>query len=74
MSVEKTELCVFSLKNEVLEEIRSVDVTVDSKQIKYNSCPKLLGVTLDERLGFDKHIELSDREEGIQVFGFVKES
>lgn len=62
VSVEKTELCVFSLKNEVLEEIRSVDVTVDSKQIKYNSCPKILGVTLDERLRFDKHIELIERK------------
>ena len=31
MSVEIIELCVFSLENDVLEEIRSFDDTADSK-------------------------------------------
>ena len=32
VSVEETELYVFPLKNDVLEEIRSINVTVDSKR------------------------------------------
>ena len=57
LSMLKTEFCLFSLENEVLEEARVFRFCVDGQQLNYNPNPKLLGVILDEKLKFESHIE-----------------
>ena len=53
----KTEFCVFSLDNHVLEEAKDYNFSINEHTIKHNPTPKLLGVTLDEKLKFELHTE-----------------
>ncbi|MEW8545279.1 MAG: reverse transcriptase domain-containing protein, partial [Candidatus Thiodiazotropha sp.] len=62
LSIVKTEFCMFSLDNQVLEEARDFNFVIADQVVKYNSNPKLLGVTLDEKLKFEKHIEQVERK------------
>ena len=62
LSIVKTEFCMFSLDNQVLEEARKYKSVIEQQDVKYNSNPKILGVTLDEKLKFEKHIELVERK------------
>ena len=62
LSIVKTEFCMFSLSNQVLEEARDFTFVIDGQTINYNSTPKILGITLDEKLKFEKHIENVDRK------------
>ena len=62
LSIVKTEFCMFSLDNQVLEEARKYKFVIEQQDVKYNSNPKILGVTLDEKLKFEKHIELVERK------------
>ena len=55
ISLPKTEVTLFSQSNtDNLEPV----VTVDNHVLQYNKTPKLLGVHLDEKLNFRKHIEV----------------
>ena len=55
ISLPKTEVTLFSKNNtDNLEPV----VTVDYHVLQYNETPKLLGVHLDEKLNFRKHIEV----------------
>ena len=55
ISLPKTEVTLFSQNNtDNLEPV----VTVDNHVLQYNKTPKLLGVHLDEKLNFRKHIEV----------------
>ena len=76
VSMEKTEICIFSLINEILEEARAVEIMVGGRKIKYNTCPKILGVTLDEKLKFDKHIEIMEKKvhRALELLRKVKEA
>ena len=62
LSMLKTEFCLFSLDNKVLDEIRTFRFCVDGQELKYNPTPKILGVTLDEKLKFETHIELVEQK------------
>ncbi|MEW8548387.1 MAG: reverse transcriptase domain-containing protein [Candidatus Thiodiazotropha sp.] len=62
LSMAKTEFCLFSMDNKVIEEARSFKFSVAGQTLKYNPNPKLLGVTLDEKLKFDLHIENVERK------------
>ena len=57
ISMMKTEFCVFSLDNQVLEEAKDYNFSINEHTIKHNPTPKLLGVTLDEKLKFEPHTE-----------------
>ncbi|MCW4346280.1 MAG: ribonuclease H family protein [Candidatus Thiodiazotropha endolucinida] len=57
LNISKTEFCVFSQNNQTLEEARAYRFTFDDKIVKYNPNPKILGITLDEKLKFDIHTE-----------------
>ena len=52
ISIMKTEFCVFSLDNHILEEASKYNFTIDDKIIKHNPTP-----TLDEKLKFELHTE-----------------
>ena len=55
ISLPKTEVTLFSQNNtDNLEPV----VTVDNHVLQYNKTLKLLGVHLDEKLYFRKHIEV----------------
>ena len=73
--MQKTEICAFSLNNEFLNQARELQMIVDNKLIKYNPNPKLLGVTLDEKMKFDKHIENVERKglKAVEALRHVKE-
>ena len=54
---------MFSLSNKVLElEARDYTFVIDGQTISYNSTPKIPGITLDEKLKFEKHIENVERK------------
>ena len=57
ISLSKTEFCVFSLDVDVIDQAREYNFTVDDKKIMYNKTPKILGVTLDEKMKFESHID-----------------
>ena len=62
LSIVKTEFCMFSFDNQVLEEGRKYRFVMEQQDVRYNSNPKILGVTLDEKLKFEKHIELVEKK------------
>lgn len=64
INIIKTEFCVFSQNNQVLDEARVYNFTVEGQTVKYNPKPKILGVTslLDEKLKFDTHTEQIERK------------
>ena len=55
VSVEKTEVCVFSKEKELLANPQ-IDIKINGNKIPYNPTPRLLEVQLDESLSFSKHI------------------
>ena len=61
-SMLKTEFCLFSIDNKVLDEVRAFRFCIDGQELKYNPTPKILGVTLDEKLKFETHIELVEQK------------
>ena len=62
LSIVKTEFCIFSLDNQVLDEARKYNFDIEGQVVKYNPKPKLLGITLDEKMTFEPHIELVERK------------
>ena len=62
ISIVKTEFCVFSMINQVLEEARLYTMKLEGQDIKYNPTPKILGVILDEKMKFDIHTEQVERK------------
>ena len=52
LSMVKTEFCMFSLNNQVLEQAKEFTLVIDGQTITYNPTPKILGITLDEKLRF----------------------
>ncbi|MEW8547043.1 MAG: hypothetical protein AB2693_26305 [Candidatus Thiodiazotropha sp.] len=46
----------------MLEEAKLYDFTIDDQTLNYNPKPKLLGVNLDEKLKFDRHIDQVERK------------
>ena len=65
ISLPKTEVTLFSQNNtDNLEPV----VTVYNHVLQYNKTPKLLGVHLDEKLNFRKHIEVVSYKHIRRVF------
>ena len=62
LSILKKEFCIFSLHKQVLEEARNYIFEIDGQKVKYNPTPKILGVTLDEKLKFEMHTEQLERK------------
>ena len=62
LSIVKTEFSMFSLDNQVLEEARMYNFDFEGQIVKYNPKPKILGVTLDEKLKFETHVEMVERK------------
>ena len=62
LSIVKIEFCVFSLINQILDEAREHRITIEGQTIKYNPTPKILEVTLDEKLKFEAHTEQVERK------------
>ena len=62
LSIAKTEFCIFSLDNQVLEEARKITLDFDGQSVKYNPNTKIIGVTLDEKLKFEVHVESVERK------------
>ena len=62
LSMVQTEFCMFSLNNQVLEQAKEFTLVIDGQTITYNPTPKILGITLDEKLRFEKHIENVERK------------
>ena len=60
LNIEKTEFCLFNRKMD--NEISSITIKMDGKDVKRTDSPKLLGVILDEKLSFQKHIDAIERK------------
>ena len=60
LNAEKTEFCLFSRKTD--EDLSNVVIKMDGKFIERTESPKLLGITLDEKLNFQKHIDAVEKE------------
>ena len=76
LSMLKTEFCLFFLDNGVLEEARAFRFCVEGQLLKYNPNPKILGVTLDEKMKFEIPIESVERKaiRSLQLLRKVKET
>ncbi|VDI77795.1 Hypothetical predicted protein [Mytilus galloprovincialis] len=59
LSIEKTEFCVFSRNGMTKENIK---IMLQGKELKYNPNPKILGLTLDEKCNFNKHIDTFEQK------------
>ncbi|MEW8548508.1 MAG: reverse transcriptase domain-containing protein, partial [Candidatus Thiodiazotropha sp.] len=55
ISLPKTEITLFSKKSDTLYQPK---IKIDDQILQYNKTPKLLGIYLDEKLSFKKHIEV----------------
>ena len=60
LNIEKTEFCLFNRK--MGNEISSITIKKDRKEVKRTDSSKLLGVILDEKLSFQKHIDAIERK------------
>ncbi|CAG2257967.1 unnamed protein product [Mytilus edulis] len=58
INLDKTEICIFSKKNIDEEDKR---ILIQGKELKYNSTPKLLGIIMDEKMTFSKHIDAIEK-------------
>ena len=56
LNVIKTEYCVFSKDRSMLD--LNAEIKMDNTILKRTRKPKLLGVTLDEKLTFQDHVKL----------------
>jgi hypothetical protein len=61
INADKTEYCIFS---RLKQHPRHTILKLNNKILKYNRNPKLLGVTLDEKLNFGQHIQNIERKAG----------
>ena len=68
INVDKTEYCIFSRSR--IHPGRA-NLSFGNKQLKYNPNPKLLGVTLDERLTYSQHI-LSIEKKTAKSIGMLR--
>jgi len=69
LNVDKTEYCIFSRQK---SHPGQVFLQLGNKPLKYNPYPKLLGVTLDEKLNFSQHIQNIERKAG-KSLGMLRE-
>ena len=60
LNIEKIEFCLFNRK--MGNEISSITIKMDGKEVKRTDSPKLLGVILDKKLSFQKHIDAIERK------------
>ena len=59
MNIEKTEYCVFSRTGMIKDNI---SISLNRESLKYNPTPKILGLTLDEKLTFSSHINILEQK------------
>lgn len=76
ISLPKTEFCIFTMDSKITEQWQTTSLLIDNKSVAYNKTPKMLGITLDEKLKFDKHIEIIERKghRSVDMLRRVKES
>ena len=61
LSIEKTEVCVFSLDKELLANLQ-LDIKINREKIPCNYTPRLLGIHLHETFSFSKHLSLLEQK------------
>ena len=59
MNIEKNEYCVFSRTGMIKDNI---SISLNRKSLEYNPTPKILGLTLDEKLTFSSHINILEQK------------
>ncbi|VDI38795.1 Hypothetical predicted protein [Mytilus galloprovincialis] len=69
INTNKTEYCIFSRNK---KHPGTVHLVLGNQPIKYNPNPKLLGVTLDEKLTFSEHINIIEKKAG-KSLGILRE-
>ncbi|XP_071160776.1 uncharacterized protein [Mytilus edulis] len=69
INTNKTEYCIFSRNK---KHPGTVNLVLGNQPIKYNPNPKLLGVTLDEKLTFSEHINIIEKKAG-KSLGILRE-
>lgn len=76
LNLTKTEFCVFSLDSNITEQWQTSHLSINNIPIGYNKNPKILGVTLDEKLRFEKHMETirTRAHRSVELLRKVKES
>ena len=71
ISLDKTEICLFSRSNLDVEG-SSLMVQLNGKDIPYNSNPKILGLHLEESLNFHTHIKKTEQKAN-KVIGVLRQ-
>ena len=62
LSLSKTEVTVFHTKDTCDRLDKEGLCKVNGKELQYNPCPKILGITLDEQLNFQEHVTRTERK------------
>ena len=73
LSIVKREFSMFSLDNQVLEEARKYNFDFEGQIVKYDPKPKIIAVTLDEKLKFETHVENGGME-SIEIIELIEKS
>ena len=60
LNILKTEYCIFSKEQSMLD--LDIEIKIDNTNLKRTRKPKLLGVTLDEKLTFQEHVKIVERK------------
>ncbi len=69
INADKTEYCIFSRAK---QHPGQLTLNLNNTNLKYNATPKILGVTLDEKLSYHRHIENLERKTG-KSLGLLRE-
>ena len=62
ISLGKTEVTLFQAEEKDDNIVKSNMCKIDGNNLKYNSNPKFLGITLDEALNFQEHVNMTEKK------------
>ena len=67
-------MTLFQAEEKEDNDVNSNLCKVDEDNLKYSSTPKLLGITLDEQLNFQEHVNMSENKasRAIQIIRELK--
>ena len=67
LSLGKTEVTLFHTKSTFESAEKECVCKADGKELKYNPHPKILGITLDEQLNFQEHVNKTEKKASIAL-------
>ena len=67
LSLGKTEVTLFRTKDTCERDEKECVCKANGEELKYNPNPKILGITLDEQLNFQEHVNKTEKKASIAL-------